>query len=107
MSPNESVSVTVALKVPDTVGVPEITPVAALIDRPFGRPVALNVSEPEPPVTVMVVVGYATPTVEFGRDAGPEMASGGGGAPTPTVWLPPKVTVAAITDLTAVSTVPR
>ena len=37
----ESVAVTVTVLVPAVVGVPEIRPVAALIDSPAGRPVAL------------------------------------------------------------------
>ena len=36
-----SLAVTVTLKVPAVVGVPEIRPVEELIDRPAGSPVAL------------------------------------------------------------------
>src|SRR5262245_23981238 len=106
MSPNESVSVIVTLNVPLTVGVPEMTP-AALMLMPAGKFVAVKLLEPEPPLTVTVVAGYGTPLVDSGSDNGPEITSGGGGAPTPTVWLPPNVTVPAIIDLTDVSTVPR
>ena len=40
-APVVSVAVTVTAELPDAVGVPEITPVEVLIDRPAGRPVAL------------------------------------------------------------------
>ena len=39
--PAPSVAVMVALEIPITVGVPEISPVAVLMDNPLGRPVAL------------------------------------------------------------------
>ena len=41
LAPVPSVAVTVTLDVPAVVGVPEIRPVAELIDRPAGSPVAL------------------------------------------------------------------
>ena len=40
-APVVSVAVTVTVKVPAAVGVPEIRPVLELIERPVGRPVAL------------------------------------------------------------------
>jgi hypothetical protein len=50
----ESVTVTVKVIVPAVVGVPERTP-AELSDRPLaGRPVAVQVSVPEPPEAVKV-----------------------------------------------------
>ncbi len=39
-APVASVTVSVTLKVPAAVGVPEIRPVAELIDSPGGRPLA-------------------------------------------------------------------
>ena len=53
---SESVSVTVKLKVPDDVGVPEITPVEALRPSPGGRGPALfdHVYGLFPPVAVSV-----------------------------------------------------
>ena len=41
VAPVVSLAVTVTLEVPAVVGVPEIRPVAELIDSPAGRPVAL------------------------------------------------------------------
>jgi hypothetical protein len=46
----ESVTVTVMLGVPLAAAVPEMAPVLVLIDSPVGRPVALHVSAPAPPV---------------------------------------------------------
>ena len=47
----ESVTVTVKLIVPFAVGVPEMAPVLELIESPLaGRPTALQVSVPAPPV---------------------------------------------------------
>ena len=40
------VAVAVTLNAPAVVGVPEIRPVVALMDRPVGRPVAVQVSAP-------------------------------------------------------------
>ena len=40
-APVVSVAVTVTVDVPAVVGVPEISPVEALIDSPAGRPLAL------------------------------------------------------------------
>ena len=37
-----SITVKVGVNVPDCEGVPEMTPVVVLIDRPVGKPVALN-----------------------------------------------------------------
>jgi hypothetical protein len=49
----ESVAVTVKVTLPLAVGVPEMAPVLALIERPSaGRPVALQMSAPAPPVIV-------------------------------------------------------
>ncbi len=55
----ESFTVTVALLVPDTVGVPLITPVPALIVNPVGRPVADQVYDVTPPVAATVAL-YGT-----------------------------------------------
>ena len=41
LAPVPSVTVTVTLEVAAVVGVPEISPVVELIDRPAGRPVAV------------------------------------------------------------------
>jgi hypothetical protein len=46
----ESFTVTLAVLVPATVGVPLITPVVALIDNPAGRLVADQVYDVTPPV---------------------------------------------------------
>jgi hypothetical protein len=54
--PPESLTVTVTLNAPDAVGVPEITPVAAAMLNPAGRPVADHVKEGTPPVAATVVV---------------------------------------------------
>ena len=45
-----AVAVTVTEKVPTVVGVPVIAPVAALIARPPGSPLAVQVGVPVPPV---------------------------------------------------------
>lgn len=50
----ESLTVTFAVVAPATVGVPEITPLAALIVRPAGSPVALHVYDGVPPVAATV-----------------------------------------------------
>jgi hypothetical protein len=47
----ESVTETPTLAVPVAVGVPEIVPVTALMERPPGNPVALKVKGERPPVT--------------------------------------------------------
>jgi hypothetical protein len=47
----ESVTVMVTLAVPVAVGVPEIVPVTALMERPLGNPVALKVKGVRPPLT--------------------------------------------------------
>jgi hypothetical protein len=44
VSASESVAVTVTELVPAVIGVPEMTPVDELIERPAGRPVAPNVT---------------------------------------------------------------
>ena len=46
----ESVTVTTTLALPLAAAVPEIAPVLELIESPAGRPVALQVSVPAPPV---------------------------------------------------------
>ena len=61
----ESFTVTLALLVAATVGVPLITPVLALIDNPAGRPVADHVYDVTPPEATTVVL-YATPLVPDG-----------------------------------------
>src|SRR5690242_191094 len=53
---------TVTLKVPAVVGVPEIRPEVALIDRPVGSPVADHVYGGVPPVAVICRL-VAVPTV--------------------------------------------
>src|SRR5262249_52979390 len=57
-----SVTVAVTLNVPAVVGVPEITPEEALIDRPVGRPVAEKVYGGVPPDAVSERL-VAVPTV--------------------------------------------
>src|SRR3974377_1789333 len=47
----ESVTVTVYVKLPYTVGVPVIAPVVAFIDNPAGSPVAAYMTGATPPVT--------------------------------------------------------
>jgi hypothetical protein len=59
------VAVIVTLKLPEAVGVPEITPVEAFMLKAVGRPVAVNVGAGTP-VAVTVVV-YATPVLAVGR----------------------------------------
>jgi hypothetical protein len=77
-----SVAVTTTLKgLPVAVdGVPVIVPVAALMLKPAGSPVADHVYGAVPPVADTVVDVYAAPTVPEGSAAGPMMAS-----VTPTV----------------------
>ena len=61
---------------PDAVvGVPEITPVLAFRVNPAGRPVADHVYGPTPPVALMVVAGYARPTMPAVSDAGAVIVS--------------------------------
>jgi len=62
-----SVAVTVTLKVPPAVGVPLKTPVAALIERPAGRPLAAQVYGPVPPAAC-TVAEYADVVDPPGRD---------------------------------------
>jgi hypothetical protein len=66
---SESVTLTVKLKVPEDVGVPEITPVEALMESPGGREPALidQVYGFFPPVAVSVAE-YAVPTLPEGSD---------------------------------------
>src|SRR5919201_6725596 len=52
---SESVAVTATVKSPDTVGVPEISPVDELMFRPVGRPVADHDTGGVPPELVSVV----------------------------------------------------
>ena len=52
-----SVTVTTTAKDPAVSGVPEITPVALLIDIPPGSPLADHVYVPAPPDAVTVVLG--------------------------------------------------
>ena len=47
--PVVSFTVTVKLKLPVTVGVPEIVPLELPIDKPAGNPVAVQVYVPVPP----------------------------------------------------------
>jgi hypothetical protein len=63
------------LNVPDTVGVPEITPVDALIVTPAGNVPAVNdhTYGVVPPVPVTVVGAYATLICPPGNVAGPVM----------------------------------
>src|SRR3954467_8459182 len=59
--PAASVTVTVYVNDPLTVGVPEIVPLEAMLS-PAGRPVALNVyGPPTPPLPTMVTGAIATP----------------------------------------------
>src|SRR5690349_14820892 len=63
---HESFTVIAAVLVPAVVGVPLITPVAALIDNPAGNPVADQLYGVVPPLAVTGPV-YALFTVPFGR----------------------------------------
>jgi hypothetical protein len=65
----ESFTVTLALLVPVTVGVPLITPLLALIDNPAGRPVADQVYDVTPPEAATGVL-YATFLVPEGSGDG-------------------------------------
>ena len=62
----ESVTVTVTVVLPNDVGVPVTWP-EVLIERPVGRPIALNVYGPVPPVAA-TVAAYATPVVPAGSE---------------------------------------
>ena len=66
--PTESVTVTVTENVPDAVGVPDMTPLAALIVKPAGNPVADHAYGVVPPMAERVLL-YATFFVPFGNDA--------------------------------------
>src|SRR5690242_2699183 len=58
-----SFAVTVELNVPAADGVPEMRPVEALIARPVGRPVALQVSARPPESVPLICRLFAVPTV--------------------------------------------
>jgi hypothetical protein len=49
-----SVAVTVALKGPPALGMPEIVPVDGVSDTPVGKPVELHVTLPDPPAAAKV-----------------------------------------------------
>ncbi len=63
-----STTVTVTVEVPAVVGVPEMTPVPALIVRPAGSPVADQLYGGVPP-TALTVAEYAVAAVPAGSDA--------------------------------------
>jgi hypothetical protein len=77
VAPVLSVAVTVTVDVPTAVGVPEITPVFGLIDKPAGTPLADHVIVPVPPVADMVGLGYTRPRVDAGNVDGPLIVSAG------------------------------
>ena len=54
VQPFASVAVTVTVKGPTAVGVPEIAPLARPIDMPAGRPVAVHWMVPTPPLWLKV-----------------------------------------------------
>ena len=72
----ESVTVTLALKAPETVGVPLITPVDEAIVRPAGNPVAVQLYGVVPPVAATVAL-YDVPTAPPGRGDAVVMESAG------------------------------
>src|SRR3989442_11498210 len=78
---NQALSITVMFTLKGlpvtSVGVPNITPVLTLMLRPAGKPVADQVYCPVPPVALIVVGGYNTPTVQEGSDAGAMIISVG------------------------------
>ncbi len=70
VQPFASVAVTVKVKLPCAVGVPESVPSEAR-SRPGGRlPVWVNVYGPVPPLAVIWVVGYSTPCAPLGNVVG-------------------------------------
>jgi hypothetical protein len=73
------VRLTTTLYDPAAVGLgdPEITP-PELMEIPAGRPVAAHVYGVVPPVPVIVVDEYVSPTCPSGKNEGAEIASGGG-----------------------------
>lgn len=72
----ESVTSTVKVKVPGLVGVPEITPLLALIDKPLGKlPDAVHLRVPVPPLACKVAL-YAIPVVPPGSEAVSMVGSG-------------------------------
>lgn len=79
-----SVAVIDRLNVPDTVGVPPITPVAATYERPVGNPVTTNVYGAAPPDAVSVGEIYDVPTV---ADGTVDVATFSVGAATSSVTL--------------------
>ncbi len=66
MAPAASVSVTATVDTPPAVGVPEITPVVALIVSPAGSPVADQLYAVVPPDPVIVVL-YADSDAAVGQ----------------------------------------
>src|SRR5580704_17159468 len=69
--PTLSLTVTLKLEVPATVGVPLITPLEAFSDKPAGSVPVLTVQllyGGVPPVACSVVFGYAAPTMPLGRE---------------------------------------
>jgi hypothetical protein len=93
------VTVAVTVDVPVVVGVPEMTPVAELIDRPAGSPVALKVYGVVPPEADRVRLA-AVPTVE---DWLPGLASAS--ATGPLVQVGSAVCAATLTASQAALTV--
>ena len=77
MHPFASVAVTVKLKLPVTVGVPERTPAVERV-MPEGRApvVTAYVIVPTPPACVSVTGPYATPAVPFPSVAGETVMTG-------------------------------
>ncbi len=71
VAPAASVIVTVTDEVPVAVGVPEMTPVLALMFKPAWSPVADHAYGFVPPVAVTATPGYERLTVETGNDTGP------------------------------------
>ena len=107
--PNVSLAITVNVYVPAAVGVPLITPLAAVKLSPPGRlPAMLRVSAPVPPVTVAVWLYPGVFTVQFGSVA--VVNEIGGLIVKAYVWLPvaPTLSVAVIVKLyvPAAATVP-
>lgn len=78
--PCGSLAITTTGKLPDWVGVPEITPVVGLMPTPVGKPVAVKLSGPPSGSTKApaVVVLNATPTVpDCGLANGVPVSTGG------------------------------
>jgi hypothetical protein len=89
--------VTVTDLVPIAVGVPEITPVLALMEIPAGKLLAAHENGAVPPLASSGVLGYGNPTVPAGSAAGP-LTDGGGLKLTEKmrVAVAPAVSVAVI-----------